>query len=248
MRKTIYAVAFLLLLFFGALAHTQAMTQQPPIQKVPQLVHALKDEGAKLQHWSLYARHQSVVKSPSDFYEKANKLQQEFTTFHWTHIEKTENNHVKISGVRKVPGMDSTERITLFAYPRKSAMSTYLIYELNGESWGEKSWAKFSITLESRLDVLFQKNGKIFACASGIFSDTMDIVISKKTNDILSRFHAHVIEQVEEKTFESVSAYTNEWNDTIKTNGRKMNLQVGLRTIQRGTTVTIGTPIITTEY
>lgn len=248
MKKTIYAVTFLLLLFFGALTHTQAMTQPSPTQKVPQLVKALKDEGAHIQQWSLYARHQSVAQTPSDFYEQAKILKGTFDSFQWSRITKTNDQHLEITGERQVPGMNSTEKITFFAYPHKDAIATYLVYELKGASWNQKSWTKFSTTLNSRLDVLFHKNGKIFACATGFYSDTMDIVISKKAQEFLSRFHAKVIEKVEEKTFESVSAYTNDWVDSINTNGRKMNFQVGLRTVRSGTTVTIGTPIITTEY
>ncbi|MGV3488645.1 MAG: YwmB family TATA-box binding protein [Tuberibacillus sp.] len=247
MKRTFYAIAFLLFLFFGALAHTQAMSQIPPTEKVPQLVQALKDEGARIQNWSLYARHQTEVKSPQDFYKKAEQLKGTFDSFHWSR-KKYSDGKLEMTGVKNSPYFNGEEHIIIFSYPRKGALVTYIIYELKGSSWDGKKWVKFSSTLNHRLDLLFQQNGKLFACAQGFYSDKMDIVISKKTKEILSRFHAHVIEQVEEKTFESVSAYTNDWKDSIKTNGRKMNLQVGLRTIKEGTTVTIGTPIITTEY
>ena len=247
MKRTITAITFLLLLFFGALAHTQAMTQLPPTEKVPQLVKALKDEGARIQNWSLYARDQKILKSQKDFQEQEKQLKETFASFHWSKQKKSDGQ-LEVTGVKNAPQFNGSERIILFSYPRKDALETYIIYELKGSSWEQKSWEKFTSTLHSRLDVLFQKNGKIFACVQGFYSDTMYVVISDKTNEILSRFHANVIEQVEEKTFESVSAYTNEWKDTIKTNGRKMNLQVGVRAAKEGTTVTIGTPIITTEY
>lgn len=248
MKRTIYVVTFLLLLFFGALTQTQAMTEHPPTEKVPQLVQVLKEEGASIQEWSLYARDQFVSTSTDDFYQKAETLQGTFNDFHWSQVKKSGNQNLEISGIKEIKGMNGIEQINLFAYPRKDGIVTYIIYELKGSSWNQKKWTEFSTTLKSRLDILFQQNGKIFACATGFYSGTMDVAISKKTNEILSRFHAKVIEQVGEKTFESVSAYTNEWKDSIMTNGRKMNLQVGLRTIKNGTTVTIGTPIITTEY
>lgn len=53
-----------------------------------------------------------------------------------------------------------------------------------------------------------------------------------------------------EPNFVSVSAFTNEWKESIKTEKHQMNLQVSLRNAGMGEklTVTVGTPIVTTEY
>jgi len=247
MKRTFYAMIFIMLLFLGALARSQAMALSSPTEKVPQLVQALQEEGARVQKWSLYSRKKMTVQSPQDFTNTAKSLQKTFPFFNWSGL-KTTNGRMEISAVNKLPNFHGEEHIILFSYPLKDTWVTYIIYELIGSSWGQKEWAQFSPKLNHRLDVLFQEKGKIFACAQGFYSDKIDIVVSKKANEILSRFHAKVIEKVEEKTFESVSAYTNHWKDSIKTNGRKMNLQVGLRSVDQGTTVTIGTPIITIEY
>lgn len=63
---------------------------------------------------------------------------------------------------------------------------------------------------------------------------------------------ATIQEVLKEETFVSLSAYNNEWDTGIAlVNGNNMNVQVALRQnpdLGQQTRVTLGTPIITTEY
>lgn len=58
------------------------------------------------------------------------------------------------------------------------------------------------------------------------------------------------MESLNEQRFVSISGFTNDWDHSIKTKNGKMNIQISLRSAGMGerTTVTVGTPIITTEY
>lgn len=66
----------------------------------------------------------------------------------------------------------------------------------------------------------------------------------------MKEFNATSVEDLIEPNFVSVSAFTNEWKESIKTKKHQMNLQVSLRNAGMGEklTVTVGTPIVTTEY
>ncbi|MFC4619852.1 YwmB family TATA-box binding protein [Camelliibacillus cellulosilyticus] len=249
MKKSRYAIyVFFILFLFGAVAHAQNIRHTSPTQKVPEIARVLIKEKVHIKNWSIYARMRTDVSGASGFYQEATNVQKKYKNFHWQNIRQESDGRLRLTGSKRMAGMDAMETITFFAYPRKNGFQTYLIYVVNGTSWNESKWNIISPKINQTLSVLFQQRGKIFACATGNLNDKMDIVASNKTNNILSQFNAHLVERIVEKTFESVSAYTDEWSDSIKTNGRKMNLQVGLRSGKDGTTVTVGTPIITTEY
>lgn len=250
MGKRITAIIFLILLFFGAMNATKATADQKQALALPELVHVMQNEHINIQSWSLYARKTSTsLTTPTQYYKKADQLQQRYPSFDWQPVKVNDEHHYELTGVRTLSDMNGVkETITLFAYPHKQSYKTYLIYEVQGKSWSNEKWASLSPKIMSQLEEIIHFNGKIFACASGIADDRMELVMSKRAQDILNHFSAGIVEKVKEKTFVSISAYTKKWNNSIKTNGHLMNLQVGIRQVNGVTTVTLGTPIITTEY
>lgn len=79
----------------------------------------------------------------------------------------------------------------------------------------------------------------------------MVVDLYSQANELVRAFSGVSVEELKEETFVSLSAYTELWEQAIYTGHQhKMNLQVALRTEGLGskTTVTIGTPIITSEY
>ncbi|UTW70831.1 YwmB family TATA-box binding protein [Anaerobacillus sp. HL2] len=116
----------------------------------------------------------------------------------------------------------------------------------------KKHWNTLSSLVSTRYQDLFKNNTKIFTCATGIGNDKLNFGLYEQAEIILDEFSAQQIELLKEETFISVSAYTNTWNNLLTTNEQtNMNLQIAIRAKERlggKTTVTIGTPIITTEY
>ncbi|WP_158077167.1 YwmB family TATA-box binding protein [Caenibacillus caldisaponilyticus] len=246
MKKTaIYTVLFFILLFFCGIAHSQADAPSP-LEKLPELVRVLSDQGAATQSWQLYGRTIWHDDTSSEFYLRAHQLQKTFRSFQWQGI-RSDGGELRLSGSKKLAAIRASETIILFSYPKKNGYETYLIYLVKGRSWDTNKWNTQSSSIRHTIRALFQQKGNFFACVSGNFDGKMNNV-SKKMNAILSVFHARIVEKVEEKTFKSVSAYTDHWQDFITSNGRKINVQIGLRTVGQSTTVTVGTPIITTEY
>ncbi|HJV45988.1 MAG TPA: YwmB family TATA-box binding protein [Bacillota bacterium] len=89
------------------------------------------------------------------------------------------------------------------------------------------------------------------SCVQGIYNGTLKIDVQRmKVDQLFTIMGATVVEKVEDSTVRSYSGFSPSMAPLILTNGKKMNVQVGLHTDQREkvTRLTIGTPIITMEY
>ncbi|GGH84101.1 hypothetical protein JOD43_001911 [Pullulanibacillus pueri] len=239
---------FLFTFFIGAYAHAHSQSYTLQMRKLPAIIGALHKENVSVNSWSVYGRENSeTFLDKSEFYSKAATLKQQFSEFHWKDIEVQNEQQLKFTGTFN--GEKYQETVTLFAYPYKNGFKTYFIYEAVGKHWDGKKWESISSDIDERLRAIFQnKNGKIFVWASGALDGKMDVGMTAKAQEFLSDLNAHEIEKIDDKTFVSLSAYNKHWKELIQTNGNKMNVQVGLRKAHEQTTVTIGTPIITTEY
>ncbi|HSU79222.1 MAG TPA: YwmB family TATA-box binding protein [Candidatus Angelobacter sp.] len=250
-KIVLYSICFVCLLFIGATPHSLAKTnvQHPSsLQALPKIVHVLQHEHVTIHDWSIYAReaHSQTV-SLEQVKEQADHLKVTYPEFKWS-VER-EKTDLRFEGVKTNKDIGTSEKLSLLAYPRKNAYQTYLIYVVSGTKWDETKWKnQISSTVQDQINQFIDTNGKIFSCASGDFGDKMDVVLSKKSERILKVLKAKPIEADHEKTFTSVSAYTELWKETIQSERKRMNVQLGLRTVNHRTTVTLGTPIITSEY
>lgn len=246
-KKITLIFCFLGLLFSAAISPTWAKETQPETEKLPQLVHVMQKEGATINMWSIYAREQKQELNQLDQIQKeAERLEAQFPHASWS--VKHEKMDISYVGEWTNSKYHTSEKVTLLAYPRKNAYQTYLIYEETGSKWEEGKWNHISVSINKKINSIMPERHKIFACASGQLGDTINFVLSKKSSAILNDLKASPIEADNEKTFTSVSAYTELWRDTIESNGHSMNVQLGIRKVDNQTTVTLGTPIITTEY
>ncbi len=142
------------------------------------------------------------------------------------------------------------EQIIYVAYPHKDQLKTYLIYVIEGENWEPELISDFAPSIQSKIGTMFDKNPQIFSCAKGHLGGKIDGVLYNQALNILKDFSADPIESLQEEAFVSVSAYTENWKNSIPEKNKEMNIQKALRNQGLGasTTVVIGTPIITSEY
>lgn len=142
------------------------------------------------------------------------------------------------------------EQIIFVAYPHKDQLKTYLIYVIEGENWEPELMNNFAPSIQIKIGTTFDKNPQIFSCAKGQTGGKIDGVLYNSALNILKDFSADPIESLQEEAFVSVSAYTENWKNSIPEKNKEMNIQIALRNQGLGasTTVVIGTPIITSEY
>ncbi|HET7521784.1 MAG TPA: YwmB family TATA-box binding protein [Bacillales bacterium] len=248
MGKRISMIAFILLLFSGSYTKTGAQFTPVPLLDI---VHVMEDGNIAVKHWSLYTKKIGrFIDTPKGYKRWVENLKHDLPRFQWTPIKKNNGEWLKITGVHTDKPTGVEERLTLLAYRSDGQWDTYTIYEAGSDSWDPTIWKRFSSTFYEKIHRYFPGNATIFTCVTGRLNAKMDFVLYDRAQKLLRSFAAEPVEQLKEKTFVSLSAYTEQWKQSIQTKNHPMNLQVALRSLGTGSaaTVTIGTPIITTEY
>lgn len=218
-----------------------------PLQEMNTMARVLQENGVSIQQWTIYTReYAQTIENDSAFVKKVDELKQTFPTFQWT-VDKDE--HVqKATGIYEHSSMQ--EKIQLVTTVANEKPQTYILYELKGFGWSEKTWKIIGNMINQKLSQLFTKQPAFFSCVKGEFNDKMKGVLLKQAYHLLHEFKAKPVEALEEETFVSISAYTGQWKNVLPTKTHPMNIQLALRKTGLGgrTTVVVGTPIITIEY
>ena len=250
-KKKLSIVFFVMLLFIGIQVQTNAQKRPKAPPRLMKITSVMHKNGIHVNHWELYTKRiGGFIQGRKGYVRMVEGLKSDLPSFRWTHISKDYEGNLKITGIYTDKSTNVNERFTLLAFRKAKHWRTYMIYEASSNQWVPKKWIRFSSTFYDRVQQYFGKNPTIFTCVSGRADDKMNFVLFKRAQQLLQSFSAVPVEKLQEKTFVSISAYTEQWKkESILTkHHHKMNLQVGLRTVNGNTTVTIGTPIITTEY
>lgn len=248
-RKKWMVIVFVLMMFFGYYSHTDAQ-QRKSMSPLFTIIHVMHDRNISVHKWGLYTKKiGGLIDGPKGYLRWLEGLKAELPGFQWTKVTRDYEGNLKVTGIRMHKKTHVRERFTVLAYRKGNKWGTYMIYEASGKQWSRKDWKQFAPTFYHRINRYFSENPTIFTCVSGRLNATMNFVLFKRAKKLLHAFSAVPVENLKEKTFVSLSAYTDQWKQSIQTRNHRMNLQVALRT-EGGSavTVTIGTPIITTEY
>lgn len=241
-------------LYFGISGNGEAVESSLALTELEQISEVMDKHQIDVTNWTLYSR--DLLNSwteQGEFKDELKAIQQKTEHFNWQPLVTSESNgQTKALATFDHPDLGVTETLTYIVYPHNEELHSYLIYEVHGSKkvTNEHKQTIFPILI-SRLEDLFKKDTKIFTCISGNSSDKLNFGLYQQAERLLRDFSADKIEELKEETFISISAYTKAWNKSIQSNGKKMNLQVAIRDQGRlggKTTITIGTPIITTEY
>ncbi|MGA9287269.1 MAG: YwmB family TATA-box binding protein [Anaerobacillus sp.] len=218
--------------------------------KAAEMAKVLLTHDYSIDSWSLYTREKvSFIPKSLGYKSITSELDKRAPGFHWGDLEKNDGN-VKVSGTRMDSESGFTETLTLVSYPENHRMSSYLIYKMEISGFSQKTWRTTYEQFKSQKSQLVTEESPVFTCFQGVKNDTMNIVLYNEADKLLGAFSASKVEEINEETFVSLSAYHKEWKEDLVTNNQSMNIQIALRNtgIGGGITATIGTPIITTEY
>ncbi|WP_221567270.1 YwmB family TATA-box binding protein [Alkalihalobacillus sp. TS-13] len=239
------SLTILLACFSGAEAKQSTWSDQELLD----ITRVMEQSDITIEGWSFYGKNNfGFVSDFTGYVSLVESLQAKSPNFRWGKIVETKE-HWNVTGHYKNPyGIE--EKVSVFAYPHKNQYMAYIIYYVQGKSWDPESWKAFKPEYRHKVQLFLGENAKIYTCVEGIKSDKMGIVLQKLAKQLVQSFDASIIETLNEETFLSLSAYTDEWKPSIQSDRKRMNLQIGLRNSGIGgkTTITIGTPIITTEY
>jgi TATA-box binding len=247
MKKWTMTITAILLLIFI----TSGYAKDDKTNEVAHIINVLNENGAKPDKWTMYFRGQLGFTSKGlGYLKQAEALKRNYPEFSWV-VGKDDNGHYKMTGQFQHDDLGVTEKVTVITYPQKDQFASYFIYAVEGLVNINQNWKDIQALIDDRIDDSVGGNPKIFSCVTGTYGDKMVVDLYSQANELVQAFSGVPVEELKEETFVSLSAYTEQWEQAIYTGHQnKMNLQVALRTEGLGskTTVTIGTPIITSEY
>ncbi|MFC0475821.1 YwmB family TATA-box binding protein [Robertmurraya beringensis] len=212
------------------------------------LASVVEGEQIPITGWSLHAREKvDHLDSLEDVKEFSNDLQKKFPEWSWNVNSKA--NMWEATGI-STTDHGPKEKIQVLTTLTNHQPQTYIIYEVNDVKFSQQTTQFLENELPLQLSDIFRGKPTIFSCIKGEFSDKMNKSLPDTVNRLLTQFKAEEIESLDENNFVSSSAYSPMLSETLTSNQKEMNLQVGLRTQGLGakTTLVVGTPIITIEY
>lgn len=211
------------------------------------IASVLQDENILISEWSLHAREKmemlNKVKEIKDYTEE---LKQQFSDWEWS-VQSSDGHFEAVAVLKRKSEM---ETIKILSTPIKDQYQTYVIYEVKGQGWDQKTEESVSKRTGNRITDIFRGKATTFSCIKGEFNDKIDKTLPLEIKHLLSAFKAKEVEALKEDAFISSSAYSTMFSEFVEAGEKEINLQLGIRNQGLGgkTTIVVGTPIITIEY
>lgn len=195
----------------------------------------------EISSWMALSR--GKIGQANDVNDMKNQIEQfmsDHDSYNWKNVLEEENSHYVWQG-QKENEHGITNSIKLKAYKSGGRYEIAITNEAKGANLtGDQiKW----------VSEIF-KDSKTFYSITGVMSSKQNQLVDVAAK-IIEDAQAEAVEQLQEEKFVSVSAYSQTFESELMTaKQEKINLQVGLRAnIENDKIdVTIGTPIITTEY
>ncbi|WP_100486822.1 YwmB family TATA-box binding protein [Sporolactobacillus pectinivorans] len=247
---TLILIVWLVILMVGG-AQGKAFWGAAPttdtIDRVQLFAQTLQKNQAEVVGWSVFAREeQSSLITQKEFERETDSERKNQRGFNW-HFSKNGEGVLSWEGLKNV-SLGMNIRLIYFAYPAEGKYRTATLYQSQSGSFKQTDWLRQKREMREDIAKIFHKQVNIFSCVRAYDSDKMKLGLLKQGDRYLKLFSAAPIERDNEKTFVSISAYNEAWNNSIISGNRQMNYQVALRNDGERTTITMGTPIITLEY
>lgn len=203
------------------------------------LIHTSKNSQINIASWTIYSRSEiGIGQSEAEMEKNVEDIKKDKKEYQWNLVKKEANHHYLWEGI-KLSSNQVVERIKLTAVKSNGAYTLSIAFEIHGQTLKKETVNKYIAYLEKEDEVFYTVRG-----------EANKGNVSELAENIVKNVDGKIIEQLEEPSFISISAYSNDFEGRILTNNNEMNVQIGLRQDPNtgNIDVTIGTPIITTEY
>ncbi|USK62455.1 YwmB family TATA-box binding protein [Peribacillus asahii] len=245
LKKSMSAIFIAILFTVSILINGEKVDSFFNKNELLEITDVAKQQNIEIKRWSMY------IKKPIVQYDrienvknKIDNIQEEEDGFTWTK-EQFQDDYYKIIGQKKDNITNISEKILIIYFPFNNQYSLSVTYDVEGNGWNEKNWGGISKRYESEIDKF-----SVFYTVEG--TTKVKKSLNTEANNLLKSFSGKIVESLNEGNFVSLSAYTNQWNTKLSLGKQKfMNLHIAYRNsndFNGITNVTIGTPIITSEY
>lgn len=232
-----------LILSFGILAGFYSNNQDENIQRndLEDIVEIANKNNVEIESWMSLSR--GKIGQANDVQDMQNQIEQFMSnhdSYKWKSILEEANSHYVWQG-QKENEHGIFESIKLKAYKSGEKYEIAITNEAKGNQLTAEQVNWISETFN---------DSNTFYTISGVM-DSKGSQLDKIAEKMVGDANGKAVERLQEKSFVSISAYSKVFESELMTAKKeKINLQVGLRENNENNVidVTIGTPIITTEY
>ncbi|MDC3425019.1 YwmB family TATA-box binding protein [Aquibacillus sp. 3ASR75-11] len=240
MKKSYTFIAIIVLLLSIIYVNTTNATTSS-FREIKEMDKALQRENLEVSKWQIIVK-ESVTR------DRMNQLKPKVKEFFSVSTFETEETSEveKLSAPIPQKNKQVTEQFTILE-PKASDEYVEVIYTMTGTVLNEDTIMNNSSKLAKLSNTLFTSKMLKFSCVTSTTSDKINSVnFFEKIEDTLQ---VQPLNQLDENGFHVQSGYTQKWESSIPYENNQMNVQVAIREGLGGkTTITIGTPIITSEY
>lgn len=206
------------------------------------------DENYSIKEWSIYNRQPvTEVKGEAAFYNTANKIKQKKEKYEWSSVEDV-NHHLKLIGVYENKQEQFIHRIIITGVKNGENYNIEVANEVRGYQWNRKSIN----AILAKTDYPANKASSFYSVKGEVDKDHIgEDELVKRAKGLMYNLSAMEVESLVEDEFISLSSLSAKWDNKINLDENKeMNLQIAMRFNPKNDklNVTVGTPIITTEY
>jgi len=241
--KKVVILMSLFLVFLGLTA------QGKEIQDIEYLIKAFEQTDAELEgYWVQFGFPYETIKDETELLTLGNTWSES--------LDLPINNQLQVGTDNLQPFYytegkwgERTKIEFVIKHQDENSRQLYILFNLHGESNLEelkKHYAKLENILND-----YQISPIINSCIQGNINDKLNnISQSVLTEGILHNLDATTVEELDTDLVKSVSAYSPLLKNFIWTGSNKMNIQVATHynSLDKKTTLTVGTPIIKIEY
>ncbi|KGX87301.1 YwmB family TATA-box binding protein [Pontibacillus marinus] len=212
-----------------------------PLQPLRDISDFLKQHEVPIESWEVIMKKQIHHEEIPSYVQK---LQTQYPDFTLTKKEGKKSNKYILN--RQKAGGISEQFIVIAS--KEVRPYAEVLYKASGESWNPDIRRDFSPRLLTIKAERFAENTTIFTCLTTKSSGKIDGVLLLEK--FRSRLQIEKLQTLNENEFISNTGYTSHWNQALPYMDKGiMNVQYALRQDMGGkTTLTFGTPIITSEY
>lgn len=240
MKKLILLFCFFLLITLTT-NEAKAFYQDNELSQITQIA---KQNNIFIDNWSMY------IKEPIRKYSEMKDLDRTIDDikdtekdYSWSK-KKFVKDYYKIEGKKKTSIADLEEKVLIIIYSQSGKYNLSVTYDIKGK-WDETKWPAIFNMYKNKIE-----DYSAFYTIQG--TKNINQSLYTEASKLLTNFSGEEIQSLNETKFVSLSAYTKRWENKLPLGDNQyMNLHIAYRETSESTNqvkVTIGTPIITSEY
>lgn len=239
MKKFILVAFIAIILSFSFQTLTGAEASN--FKEIKTIANLLNEENLSIEKWQVIVKEQISEDQFSTVKQTIQELNPNSS------FEKTDTENATKFVLDSQKDDFFSESFVVIVPKDNNHASYHLVYTVTGSKWSEKVNEIASDRMATITKDLFTENLTKFSCVETKPNGNISSVylIEKFTENL----NVQTLDNIKEEDFTVLSGYTPQWETVIPTSDKPMNIQLASRTGLGGkTTLTIGTPIITTEY